>query len=63
MSITIPEPDTLNDRDIKNIVELGISWGYLISDARGNRDNMLSFLNDLDDETWARLFIKWIRDA
>lgn len=60
--IVIPEPESLNDRDLKNIVELGISWNYILSDARGDRDNMLAFLEDLDHARWEQLYLKWIKD-
>lgn len=62
MKETIPSPTSLNNRDLKNIVELGISWNFLVSDARGSRDNMLAFLEDIDSETWDQLYLKWIND-
>jgi hypothetical protein len=54
--------DTLNNRDLTEIVELGISWNYLTSEARGDRENMIAFLEDLDSETWDQLYLKWLND-
>ena len=58
--VLIENPNELNNRDLNEIVELGISWNYLISDARGDRDNMLAFLEDLDRESWGQLYLRWI---
>jgi hypothetical protein len=60
--VIIENPNELNNKDLKEIVELGISWSYLTSDARGDRDNMLAYLEDIDRDTWEQLYLKWIKD-
>lgn len=57
-----PNFDKLTDRDLKEIIELGISYNYLTKDARGDRDNMIDFLYDLDNTILEQLYLKWINE-
>jgi hypothetical protein len=60
--ILIENPNELTNSDLKEVIELGISLNYLTSDTRGDRDNMILFLVDLDPETWEQLYLKWVKD-
>lgn len=50
------------DRELQELVKIGISRNYLTSDARGDRDTMIDFLFDLDNETLHQIYLRWSRE-